>query len=77
MEIFGGRYKDDFEASLCIKEAQIRNTMNQDLRSSYNNLLECRHQFVHTSNITLTIQECINNYNAGKSVIEALFDAMK
>lgn len=74
---FGGSYKDDFEASLCIKEAQIRNTMNQDLRSSYNNLLECRHQFVHASNITLTIQECINNYNAGKSVIEALFDAMK
>lgn len=74
---FGGSYKDDFEASLCIKEAQVRNTMNQDLRSSYNNLLECRHQFVHTSNITLTIQECINNYNAGKSVIEALFDTMK
>lgn len=74
---FGGNYKDDFEVSLCEKEEEIRETMRLDLRSSYNNLLECRHQFVHTSRITLTIQECIKNYNAGKSVIEALFDVMR
>lgn len=74
---FGGSYKDDFENTLCLKEVQVRNTMNQDLRSSYHNLLECRHQFVHSSRITLTIQECINNYSVGKNVIDALYDVMK
>lgn len=74
---FGSNYKNDFEIALRNKEITIRQSHNLDLRSSYNNLLECRHQFVHTSRMTLTIQECINNYKVGKFVIEALYDIMK
>lgn len=74
---FGGNYKADFESELCTRELNLRNTLQKDLRSCYTNLLECRHLFVHTSRITLTIQECIDNYNVGKDVIAALYDAMK
>ena len=74
---FGGSYKDDFEANLSSKEACVLRATGKSLSACYDNLLICRHRYVHASVITLTIQECVDDYNIGKNVIDALFDSMK
>lgn len=74
---FGIKYKDKFSSNLKSKESEILKSTGNSLSSCYNNLLTCRHRYVHASNITLTIQECITNYEIGKGVIEALYETMK
>lgn len=74
---YGSQYAATFETKLVTKEQNVRKTGNVDMRSCYQNLLICRHTFVHSSGITLTISECIDNYKIGKNVIDALFDTMK
>lgn len=74
---FGGSYRDNFETNLNAKESLILTTTGNSLSTCYDNLLTCRHRYVHASVITLTIQECINNYRIGKNVIEALYNTMQ
>lgn len=74
---FGGSYKGNFETNLVSKEASVLQNTGKSLSACYDNLLTCRHRYVHASVITLTIQECVDYYNIGKNVIDALFDSMK
>lgn len=74
---FGGYYKDNFEKNLQQKETSILAQNGNNLSSCYENLLTCRHQYVHTGTITLTITECILNYTIGRQVIEVLSETMK
>lgn len=74
---FGRNYSINFDNALKQKEEEILRSDGYSILSCYANLITCRHIYVHESRITLTTQECINNYNAGKNVIDALFDTMK
>lgn len=74
---YGTQYPIAFETELQAKEREVRKNNNDEMRPCYQNLLTCRHSFVHSSRITLTISECIYNYKIGKNVIEALYNTMK
>jgi hypothetical protein len=75
---FGDRYLNKFDRSLAIQEAaSLAATPSISLKSQYNNLILCRHQFVHNGSPTLTINEVIDCYNQGKKIIHCLDFAMR
>jgi hypothetical protein len=74
---YGDIYKSKFETELEVAGSLILKNERQDLKSCYNNLILCRHEYVHGGNVTLSMQECINNYIIGKKVIEALYITMQ
>jgi hypothetical protein len=74
---FGQKYFDNFEAKLKKRETIIFNTTHKELRTSYSNLILCRHEYVHRGTPTLTFEEVLDNYNIGKNVVHSLYDAMK
>ncbi len=74
---FGQKYLDKFEKKLKVRETILLSTVGKDLRSSYSNLILCRHQYVHEGAPTLSYPEVVNNYNYGKDVIHSLFEAMQ
>ncbi len=77
VKAFGNKYLQKFEISLNNKETIFLASHGRSLKSSYGNLITCRHEFVHQGNPTLTVAEVIDNYNLGKEVIHSLFDSMK
>ena len=74
---FGSKYLQKFEASINRKEANFLSSHGKSMKSSYGNLITCRHEFVHQGSPTLTVAEVIDNYNLGKEVIHSLFDSMR
>ena len=74
---FGDKYLEKFEKKLSIREKIILTTLGKDVRSSYSNLIICRHKYVHAGAPTLTFTEVIDNYNVGKEVIHSLYEAMQ
>ena len=46
------------------------------VRSCYQNLIQSRHSYVHANRINLDYDECINDFNIGKKIIEALRSVM-
>jgi|SRR5690606_21474295 len=74
---FGEKYLKKFETRLSFKEKNILIHQKKDLRSSYTNLILCRHKFVHVGYPTLTFQEVIDSYLIGKDVIHSLNEAMQ
>jgi len=74
---FGEKYFTKFEANLKKRETIVLSTTRKDMRSSYSNLILCRHAYVHKGFPTLTFKEVLDNYAIGKDVIHSLSDAMK
>lgn len=74
---FGEKYKSDLQTKIQLAEVDIMNTERLSILNSYKNLIECRHKYVHAGFTTLTLDECITNYNTGKRVIAIIFEAMK
>lgn len=74
---FGEKYYKKFEANLKKRETIVFNTTRKNIRSSYSNLILCRHNYVHKGSPTLTFEEVLENYAIGKDVIHSLYDAMK
>ena len=74
---FGDKYFTKFEANLKKKEKIVFNTTRKEMRSSYSNLILCRHDYVHKGSPTLTFEEVLENYEIGKYVIHSLYDTMK
>jgi hypothetical protein len=75
---FGDRYLKKFDKEFDKKErAWLTRTPPVSLKAQYNNLILCRHQFVHGGTPTLTINEVIDAYNQGKEVIHCLNSIMK
>lgn len=74
---FGQKYLDKFEKKLKVREAALLAGLGKNLRSSYSNLILCRHNYVHEGAPTLSYQEVVDNYNCGKEVIHSLFEAMQ
>lgn len=77
LKSFGEKYLNNFEKKLKIREKSILTNLRKDVRSSYSNLIICRHKYVHGDEITLTFNEVVDNYNVGKEVIHSLYEAMQ
>lgn len=75
--LFGDKYLIKFNKLVRNKQAAILATSRVSITDAYNNLILCRHRFVHAGNPTLTISEVINFYNYGKEIIHSLNDTMK
>jgi len=74
---FGSAYLQKFQVLLQKKEDSIFKSHHISIKTSYQNLIQCRHNFVHKGFPTLTINEVIDNYKNCKDVIHCLNDAMK
>lgn len=74
---FGDKYLTKFEKKLSVREKAILSTLGKDVRSSYSNLIICRHKYVHAGSPTLTFSEVVDNYNVGKEIIHSLYEAMQ
>ncbi|MCX6258549.1 MAG: HEPN domain-containing protein [Bacteroidia bacterium] len=73
---FGAKYLDRFNRNLDTKDAISIAAGTGSIKSSYSNLIVCRHSFVHQGAPTLTINEIILSYQRGKEVIHSLNVAM-
>lgn len=74
---FGPKYLDKFDKKLQAREQVILRLSGKNVRSSYANLILCRHKFVHAGNPTLTFEEVLDNYQIGKEVIHSIYEAMQ
>lgn len=73
---FGIKYLNRFNRDLDAKEVASIAAGTGSIKSSYGNLIVCRHSFVHQGSPTLTVNEIIQSYNRGKEVIHSLNAAM-
>ena len=75
---FGQRYVDKFKTKIEESELQILKSSKRSIKSSYNNIIVWRNNFAHEGHIppTVTYQEVIDSYFAGKEVIHCLSAAM-
>lgn len=74
---FGEKYEYNFTEALNEKKTEVFNEEHVDLFSCYDNLLVCRHFYIHRNNVTLSFDECIKDYNIGKHVLETLAFVMR
>lgn len=74
---FGEYYKKNWQTKIKAANDTILMAEKLSILSCYTNLIGCRHKYVHVGSTTLTLDECITNYNMGKRVIEVLFATMK
>lgn len=74
---FGRIYLDRFDKKMDrIEKAKLAGSSHTSLIAQYNNLIQCRHGFVHGGNITLTPNEVIQAYTDGKDIIHCLNESM-
>ncbi|MCX8105312.1 MAG: HEPN domain-containing protein, partial [Ignavibacterium album] len=74
---FGENYLKKFDKKLEHIEKINLKLHKISIKSMYGNLIQCRHEFVHKGNPTLTLYEVIDNYTFGKEIIHCLNDTMK
>lgn len=77
VKLFGVKYDTKFCKSIAQKEETTLAARRISIKSSYKNLITCRHDFVHKGSPTLTINEIIDSYNYGKEIIHCLNNSMK
>lgn len=67
-----------FETNLSQWEPAMLASSGKSIRSSYNNIIQWRHEFVHSGHppAHATLKETIESYYAGKCVIECLSMAL-
>lgn len=76
---FGLGYKQKFKLLLDeVEDAELRERRSS-IKSTYGNLLSCRHQFSHEGKIPTnsTYEEVKRGFEASKSVLHCLSEAMK
>ena len=75
---FGEKYLDKFKLIIDKEDKKIVDQKKgYDLKNSYNNLLQCRHDFVHKNHTQLTFDDVVKYYFIGKIVIDCLYKTMK
>lgn len=77
VKAYGDKYFQRFIAKKDFKTKEVLSTLRVDLVQTYDNLILSRHRFVHSGQLTMTLQEAINSYTIGKKLIAALDEAMK
>jgi hypothetical protein len=73
---FGQKYRDRFKNLLAETEEISLTTNHISIKSEYDNIIQCRHEFVHNGAPTLTIHEVLGAYHAGKEVIDCLYHSL-
>jgi hypothetical protein len=75
---FGKDYVDKFNLKIDNAELAILKNSNRSIKSSYDNIITWRNQFAHDGQVpaTVTYQEVIDSYFAGKEIIHCLSKAM-
>jgi len=73
---FGQKYRDRYNNLLQTRENIFFQARQISIKSGYDNLIQCRHNFVHKGSPTLTINEVIEAYELGKEVIVCIQAAM-
>ncbi len=73
---FGDAYLTKFENKLSTRERLVLKSLGKDVRTSYSNLITCRHNYIHGGAMTLTFSEVVDSYKVGKEVIHSLYEAM-
>jgi len=76
---FGDRYIRRYQKLIEAAEKDYLTKQKISISSSYNNVIEWRHQFVHEGKLpsTATYQEIIRAYEAGKEVVHCVYKAMQ
>lgn len=74
---FGDKYCKKFEAVLEKKEKLTLISSRISIKTYYQNLILCRHKYVHEGAPTLSFEEVMDYYTVGKEIIHSLNDAMK
>lgn len=74
---FGSKYLKKFNSLLEKKERLTFASSRISMKAYYQNLILCRHKYVHEGSPTLSFEEVMNYYEIGKGVIDSLNDAMK
>lgn len=71
---FGQQYVDKFKTKIEESELETLKISKRSIKNSYDNIIEWRNQFAHDGQIpsTVTYQEVIDSYFAGKEVIHCL-----
>ena len=59
------------------KTALIMASERVDLVQTYDNLITCRHRFVHAGMLTLSFSEAVNYYRIGKNLIDVIDETMR
>lgn len=78
IKMFGDNYFKDFKTKIQNRENDLLRTARKSMISSYNNIIEWRHQFVHEGIIpsTVTYEEAVESYHFGKEFIKCLEETM-
>lgn len=76
---FGEKYLINFEKSIDKKENESLRTGFGSIKSSYGNIIQWRHDFVHQGRppATTNYEEMKRSYSRGKEVIHCLHESMK
>lgn len=74
---FGEKYKNRFNSELDKKEFNAQRQKGVSIKNAYNNLIVCRHKFVHGGSATLTLLEVIDSFVYGQEVIQCLSNCMR
>ena len=59
------------------KTIEVMASEGLDLVTTYNNLIECRHQFVHAGTFKMAFDEDVRSYQIGKKFIAVFDETMK
>lgn len=76
IKAFGQTYLDDFKRISDLREAVVMRASRISMKGAYNDLITCRHQYVHEGNMTLTFTEVQTYFGHGKTLLECLDLAM-
>lgn len=74
---YGDKYSKKLVKKKDAKTIEVMVSDGVDLVTTYNNLIECRHQLVHAGTFNMTFDEAVKSYQIGKRLIEVIDETMK
>ena len=74
---YGDKYSQKLVKKKDAKTAEVLASEGVDLVTTYNNLIECRHQLVHAGTFNMAFDEAVRSYQIGKKLIEVFDETMK
>lgn len=74
---YGEKYSKKLVKKKDAKTIEVMSSDGVDLVSTYNNLIECRHQLVHAGTFNMPFDEAVRSFQIGKKLIEVFDETMK
>lgn len=73
---YGDKYLKRLVNKTDNKTKVVMATEKVDLVRTYDNLITCRHQFVHAGVLTMSFSEAVKSYQIGKNLIDVIHETM-